>query len=93
MIKVRNLLQAFSATVMALLISSPAFAQVDTATDSLTGVQDWFQQWIPLACFLVIVGCALAWMANVLRMDFAIRLIGGMIIIGSASYLVSLFGL
>lgn len=93
MINVRYRLQMLSAMLVAFFVSTPAFAQVDTATDSLTGIQDWLEGWIPLACFLAIVACGLGWMFNMLRLDLFLRLAGGMILIGSASYLVSLFGL
>lgn len=83
----------FTLAFAVLMTAMPALAQVDTAESSLSNAQDWLNTWIPLACVLVIIGAGLALLAGMLRMDWFIRGTMGMIIIGSASYIVSFFGI
>jgi len=49
--------------------------------------------WIPLSAVILIVVSAIAWIAHLIRMDWAVRLVVGLIVVGSASYIVGLFGL
>lgn len=77
--------------MMTLMVSAPAFAQVSTAQTGLTNVEDWLTQWIPILATLAIIVAALAWMAGFARMDIAIRIVVGLIVIGSASYIVGMF--
>lgn len=80
-----------SIALMALLTASPAFAQVDTAQQGLGQLESWFTTWIPLGATLAIIAVGLGLMFGFGRMDIAIRLCLGLILIGSASYLVGLF--
>lgn len=80
-----------SIALMALLMASPAFAQVDTASEGLGQLESWFTTWIPLGATLAIIAVGLGLMFGFGRMDIAIRLCLGLILIGSASYLVGLF--
>ncbi|MGM0988560.1 MAG: TrbC/VirB2 family protein [Pseudomonadota bacterium] len=75
----------------ALMVSAPAFAQVNTAEEGLTNVQDWMQEWIPILATLAIIVSAVAWMSGFMRMDIAVRIVVGLIVIGSASYIVGFF--
>ncbi|WP_225776481.1 TrbC/VirB2 family protein [Pseudomonas sp. Marseille-Q5115] len=68
-------------------------AGVDTGSSSMTSLQTWLDTWIPLAATILIVVTAIGWMAHMVQMTTAVRLGLGLIVIGSASYLVSLFGL
>lgn len=68
-------------------------AGVDTGESSMSSINDWLMTWIPVAATVLIIICAIGWIAHVIRPDFAIRCVVGLIIIGSASYLVGLFGL
>ena len=67
-------------------------AGADTGESGATSFQTWLNEWIPIGCAIVIVVCAFAWMLHVISMAFASRIVIGLIIIGSASYLVSLLG-
>ncbi|WP_427047288.1 TrbC/VirB2 family protein [Halomonas casei] len=77
--------------LMALFTVSPALAQVDTATQGLGQLETWFTTWIPVGATLAIVAVGLGLMFGFGRMDIAIRMVLGLILIGSASYLVGLF--
>lgn len=68
-------------------------AGVDTGESSMSSINDWLMTWIPVAATVLIVVCAIGWIAHVIRADFAIRVVVGLIVCGSASYLVGLFGL
>jgi len=77
-------------------VLSPTFAMaagVDTGSSSLTSMQTWLDTWIPLAATLAVIGAGLALAAHLINWGVAWKLGAGMIIIGSASYIVSLFGL
>lgn len=74
--------------------SSAAFASgTDTGSSSMTSLQTWMMEWIPLGAALLIIVCALAWIAHMVQAAFAVRVVIGLIVIGSASYLVGLFGI
>ena len=77
--------------LMALFTVSPALAQVDTATQGLGQLETWFTTWRPVGATLAIVAVGLGLMFGFGRMDIAIRMVLGLILIGSASYLVGLF--
>lgn len=81
----------FALVMATMMVSAPALAQVNTAETGLTNIEDWLTQWIPILATLSIIVAALAWMAGFARMDVAIRIVVGLIVIGSASYLVGLF--
>lgn len=81
----------FALAVALLMVSVPALAQVNTAETGLTNVENWLTQWIPILATLAIIVTAVAWMAGFARMDFAIRIVVGLIVIGSASYIVGFF--
>lgn len=68
-------------------------AGVDTGTSSLNAVKQWMMTWIPIAATILIIVTAVMWMSHVMHHNWAIRIVGGLIVIGSASYLVGLFGL
>ncbi|MBD4162828.1 hypothetical protein GUH55_12780 [Xanthomonas citri pv. citri] len=46
--------------------------------------------WIPIAATVLIIICAVACIGHILRADWAIRVVIGLIVIGSSSYLVGL---
>ena len=81
----------FMLVMASLMVSAPALAQVNTAETGLSNVQDWMQEWIPILATLAVIVSALAWMAGFLRMDIAVRIVVGLIVIGSASYIVGFF--
>lgn len=79
---------------MTFVASSGAFAAgTDTGSSSMTSLQTWMMEWIPLGAALLIIACALAWIAHMIQAAFAVRVVIGLIVIGSASYLVGLFGI
>jgi len=81
-------------TAVMMLMSAAAWAAgVDTGSKSMNAINTWLMTWIPIAATLLIIVCAIAWIAHVLRADWAVRIVVGLIVIGSASYLVGLFGL
>lgn len=90
-----QLLRQTAPVVTLALVGVPqlAMAQAETATSSLNSLKSWMMLWIPLACTIGLIVSALAWMFHMLRLDFAVRLCIGMIIIGSASFIVGWFGL
>ncbi|HGF4131618.1 TPA: TrbC/VirB2 family protein [Escherichia coli] len=59
----------------------------------MSSVQSWMMTWIPIAATVLIIVSAIAWIAHMLPASWAVRIVIGLIIIGSASYLVGLFGL
>lgn len=83
------------AGTMALITASNAAmaAGVDTGSSSLGALKQWMMTWIPIAATILIIITAIMWMSHVMHHNFAIRIVGGLIVIGSASYLVGLFGL
>lgn len=83
------------AIILALFaVSGVAMAQgVDTATSSLTSLKTWVMTWIPIAAALMIIGTAIAWIAHMIRADWALRITLGLIVVGSAAYIVGFFGL
>lgn len=81
------------ALVLMWVISPNVLAQVNTAESTLGNFEDWVMGWIPTAATLGIIGCTLAWMFNMMRLDLFFKVAGGLIVIGSASYLVGLAGL
>ena len=81
----------FTLVMAAMMVSAPALAQVNTAETGLTNIEDWLTQWIPILATLAIIVAALAWMAGFARMDVAIRIVVGLIVIGSSSYIVGMF--
>lgn len=70
-----------------------AFASggASTATSGLTSITSWLSTWIPLAATLAVIITALAYMFHMIQLNVMVRLIFGLILIGSASYLVSMF--
>lgn len=59
----------------------------------MTSLKTWMMTWIPIAATILIIVCAIAWIAHILRADWAVRIVIGLIVIGSVSYLVGLFRL
>jgi len=68
-------------------------AGVDTGASSLNSIKQWMMTWIPIAATILIIVTAIMWMSHVMHHNWAIRIVGGLIVIGSASYIVGLFGL
>jgi hypothetical protein len=68
-------------------------AGTDTGSSALSSLQAWMMEWIPIGAALLIIACALGWIAHLVRADFAVRCVVGLIVVGSASYLVGLFGI
>lgn len=83
---------AITLALVSLMVTSPAFAQVDTAESSLSSIQDWLDTWIPLAMVLGIIVGGLTFAFGFLRLDWFVRSTIGMIVIGSAAYIVGFFG-
>jgi hypothetical protein len=82
------------AFVLTFLAWSNAFAAgIDTGSSSMASLQAWMMEWIPIGAALLIIACALGWIAHLVRADFAVRCVVGLIVVGSASYLVGLFGI
>jgi len=73
--------------------SSAAFAAgTDTGSSAMTSLQTWMMEWIPLGAALLIIACAIGWIAHLVKAAFAVRCVVGLIVVGSASYLVGLLG-
>lgn len=68
-------------------------AGVDTGSSSMNGAKTWLMTWIPIAATIAIIVVALGWMFHMVNLTVAGRLGVGLMVIGSASYLVGLFGL
>ncbi|MBZ5763333.1 TrbC/VirB2 family protein [Rhizobium sp. VS19-DR104.2] len=79
--------------LMMLSATAQAAGGVDTGSSSMTSIQTWMMTWIPIAATILIIVSAIAWIAHLLRADWAVRIVVGLIVVGSASYLVGLFGL
>lgn len=77
------------------LIANHAFAAggMDTSSETWNNVHTWLSTWVPLACGAVIVVLGIGWgVFHAIPGAFAGRAIIGMLIAGSASYIVSLTG-
>lgn len=88
-----NCLKAVMLLMALMLASSPVFAQVDTSAQSLGNAQDWIMGWITPGSILIIIAAAIAWMCNLIRMDWAVKITVAMIVIGSAPYIANFFGI
>lgn len=66
---------------------------VDTGASSLNNVKQWLMTWIPAAATIIIIAMAIAWMTHLIHAGIALRVIVGLIVVGSASYIVGLFQL
>lgn len=81
------------AFLMTLSASTGAFAAgTDTGSSAMTSLQTWMMEWIPLGAALLIIACAVAWIGHMIQAAFAVRVVVGLILIGSASYIVGLLG-
>ena len=49
--------------------------------------------WIPIAATVLIIVSSIAWIAHMLPASWAVRIVIGLIVVGSASYLCWPFGL
>lgn len=79
-----------------LLIANHAFAAggMDTSSTTWNNVHTWLSTWVPIMCGAVIVVLGIGWgVLHAIPGAFAGRAILGMLIAGSASYIVSLTGL
>ncbi|CAD0362308.1 TrbC/VirB2 family protein [Xanthomonas campestris pv. campestris] len=93
-----NAIKKYGTTAVAFgllaMLSTAAHAQgVDTGASSMNAIRTWLMTWIPIAATILVIVSFILWMAHILRQDFAVRLIVGLVGIGSASYIVGLFGL
>ncbi|HBV4265976.1 TPA: TrbC/VirB2 family protein [Klebsiella pneumoniae] len=80
--------------LLALCVPELALAAgADTGESSMNSVNSWMMTWIPIGATILIIVSALAWIGHMLPASWAIRIVIGLIVIGSASYLVGLFGL
>lgn len=68
-------------------------AGVDTGASSANSLQAWLKTWIPLFCASVIMLAALGWLVHMIPLNWAGRAGVAMLVMGSASYIVGLFGL
>lgn len=78
------------------LIQHPALAAsgMDTSTTAWNNIHTWLTRWVPLACGAVIVVLSIGWgVFHAIPGSFAGRAIIGMMVAGSASYIVDLVGL
>ena len=66
-------------------------AGADTGESSMSSINSWLMTWIPIAATVLIIVSSIAWIAHMLPASWAVRI--GLIVVGSASYLVGLFGL
>lgn len=89
----RTSLMAYAFAVTFFASSAAMAAGTDTGSSSMTSLQTWMMEWIPLGAALLIIACAIGWIAHVVQASFAVRCVVGLIVIGSASYLVGLFGI
>lgn len=84
-------------TVMLMMTSGLASAAttggVDTGTSSMNALNTWLMTWIPIGAALGIVGVAGAWIFGMVPMSITVRVAIGLIVMGSASYIVGMFGL
>ncbi|HAN3098584.1 TPA: TrbC/VirB2 family protein [Escherichia coli O25b:H4-ST131] len=91
---IKRFFQVAMFMMVALCVPELALAAgADTGESSLSSVQSWMMTWIPIAATVLIIASAVAWIAHMLPASWAVRIVIGLIIIGSASYLVGLFGL
>ncbi|SAL82313.1 TrbC/VIRB2 family protein [Caballeronia arvi] len=89
----RALLMAWAPFLTFVASSTATAAGTDTGASALSSLQAWMMEWIPIGAALLIIACALGWIAHLVRADFAVRCVVGLIVVGSASYLVGLFGI
>lgn len=81
-------------TCMLMLVSGFASAAgVDTGSSSMNQLNTWLMTWIPIGAALGIVGVAGAWIFGMVPMSITVRVAIGLIVMGSASYIVGMFGL
>lgn len=91
---ISRVLPMTGALALTFLASSTAMAAgTDTGSSSLSSLQAWMMEWIPIGAALLIIACALGWIAHLVRAEFAVRCVVGLIVVGSASYIVGLFGI
>lgn len=91
--KGKNLGAVLVAGIFMALSNAAMAAGVDTGSSSMNSINTWLMTWIPLLATILIIVSAIAWIAHMLRADFAIRIVVGLIVVGSASYIAGLFGL
>ncbi|WP_175983003.1 TrbC/VirB2 family protein [Caballeronia zhejiangensis] len=89
----RALLMTWALFLTFVASSTATAAGTDTGSSALLSLQAWMMEWIPIGAALLIIACALGWIAHLVRADFAVRCVVGLIVVGSASYLVGLFGI
>jgi hypothetical protein len=89
----RVLLFAWTLAITSFFSSGAYAAGTDTGSSAMSSLQAWMMTWIPIGAALLIIACALGWIAHLVRADFAVRCVVGLIVVGSASYLVALFGI
>lgn len=82
--------------VVAVATVHPAFASggMDTSTETWNNIQTWLNTWIPLMCAVGVIVVGIGWgVLHVIPPSKGWTAILGMMIAGSASYLVSLTGI
>ncbi len=77
------------------LISHPVLAAggVDTGLTTVTAIKDWINTWVPIVAVIAIIAIGIAWTIGLIQAGTAIKTAFGVVIVGSATYLVSLAGL
>lgn len=82
-------------TMFVVSVSHPAFAAggVDTGLSTVSAIRDWINDWVPIVAVIAIIALGISWMMGLIQAGTAIKTSFGVIIIGSAAYLVSLAGL
>ncbi|MCT8308730.1 TrbC/VirB2 family protein (plasmid) [Xanthomonas translucens pv. translucens] len=76
--------------LMMLSATAQAAGGVDTGASSMTALQTWLMTWIPIAATILIIVSVIAWIGHLLRHEWAIRIVIGLLVMGSASFLVGL---
>lgn len=81
--------------MIAVLSVHPAFASgADTSSETWSAMQTWLNTWIPLMCAVGLIVIGIGWgVLHMIPATVGWKAVLGMIIAGSASYLVSLTGL
>lgn len=84
----------FVASILLLsVLHSAAFASggVDTSVSGLNSLYSWVRLWLPMAATLGVIGIAIACIFNLMSVSSAVKPVLGLIVAGSAAYLVSFF--
>ncbi|WNY22622.1 hypothetical protein [Xylella fastidiosa] len=68
-------------------------AGVDTSVSSMNSLSMWLTRWIPITANVLIIACAIAWIAQKGPVKPTIRIVACLAAIGSFSFFFGMFGL